>query len=73
MENPDRLLTTILVGNMIVNVVFGVLLGTRVLARMYGVIESTAGAYLAAVAVCTSVLVLFGEIMPKVVCILVNL
>ncbi|MCP4640844.1 MAG: HlyC/CorC family transporter [bacterium] len=67
MDRPGKLLTTILLGNMIVNVLIGVLLGTRtedLLETQFGLPVPLA--YLLAVAVCTSVLVLFGEIGPKV-------
>ncbi|HPJ99883.1 MAG TPA: CNNM domain-containing protein, partial [Candidatus Hydrogenedentes bacterium] len=68
MQTPGRLLTTILVGNTMVNVLISVLLGTRV--QLY--FERTFGwsrpvAYPAAVAACTAVLVFFGEISPKIV------
>jgi len=67
MEDPGRLLTTILVGNMIVNALIGVFLGARVervLSESIGMGE--AAAYALAVAVTTTVLVFFGEIAPKV-------
>ena len=67
MEDPGRLLTTILVGNMIVNALIGVFLGARVeqvLALSVGM--SDAAAFALAVAVTTIVLVFFGEIAPKV-------
>lgn len=66
MRDPSRLLSTLLVGNMLVNVLFAVFLGTRVERAMRVLVESPAAAYAAAVGVCTSVLVLFGEITPKV-------
>ena len=66
MEHPGRLLATVLVGNMIVNVLIGILLGTRVEDYFNAVLESEALAYVCAVAVCTSVLLFFGEITPKV-------
>lgn len=68
MQSPGRLLTTILVGNMTVNVLIAVLLGTRVqhyFEHAFG--WSTPLAYPAAVAACTTVLVFFGEISPKIV------
>ncbi|MFO7975223.1 MAG: hemolysin family protein [Candidatus Hydrogenedentota bacterium] len=68
MQSPGRLLTTILVGNMIINVLIAVLLGTRVqhyFEHAFG--WRTALAYPAAVAVGTAILVLFGEISPKIV------
>lgn len=66
MENPGRLLTTILVGNMIVNVLIGVLLGTRVQELMSRVFDSALASYVSAVAIVTAILVIFGEILPKV-------
>ncbi len=68
MQAPGRLLTTILVGNTMVNVLISVLLGTRVqlyFERAFG--WSRPVAYPAAVAACTVVLVFFGEISPKIV------
>lgn len=64
---PGQLLTTILVGNMIVNVLIGVLLGTRVAGLMEAYLQAEAWSYVASVAVVTGVLVLFGEITPKIV------
>lgn len=67
LEHPGRLLTTILVGNMIVNVLIAILLGSRVedlFLEAFG--WSVPTAYLAAVGVCTGLLVFFGEISPKV-------
>lgn len=67
MESPGRLLTTILVGNTIVNVLIGLTLGTRVESAMkaaWGVPEAVA--YLGAIVGVTAALVLVGEITPKV-------
>ncbi len=67
MEHPGRLLTTILVGNMTVNVLISILLGERVAEYLIGVLKlSQVVSYILAVLLCTYVLVLFGEIMPKV-------
>ncbi|MBX7255810.1 MAG: hemolysin family protein [Candidatus Hydrogenedentes bacterium] len=68
MDHPGRLLTTILVGNTIVNVLIGIFLGSHVqdLLSYYFPTLPEAGAYVLAVALCTSVLVFFGEISPKV-------
>jgi len=67
LDNPGRLLTTILVGNMLVNTIIGVVLGTRVKNLFeYALDLPTAAAYIAAVVVCTSALLFFGEITPKV-------
>jgi len=66
-DNPGRLLTTILVGNMIVNTLIGVILGTRVKDLFeYGVGLPAPAAYALAIAATTSVLLFFGEITPKV-------
>ena len=67
LDNPASLLTTILVGNMLVNVMIVIVLGTRA----SGAFEHVAGlsspaAYAAAIVTCTSVLLFFGEIVPKV-------
>jgi len=68
MQSPGRLLTTILVGNMIVNVLIAVFLGTRLQHYFEDAFGwSTAVAYPAAVAVGTTILVFFGEISPKIV------
>ncbi|HIJ65291.1 MAG TPA: HlyC/CorC family transporter [Candidatus Hydrogenedentes bacterium] len=67
LEHPGRLLTTILVGNMFVNVLIGVLLGTRTTDLFKDVLGlPPTAAYLLAVAACTAVLLLFGEILPKI-------
>lgn len=68
MDHPGRLLTTILVGNTIVNVLIGVFLGSHAQDMLHHYFPglSDAGAYVLAVALCTSVLVFFGEISPKV-------
>lgn len=68
LDSPGQILTTILVGNMIVNVSIGVILGTHV----EDLFRSTLGlrpaaSYVLAVAVTTAVLVLLGEIGPKIV------
>ncbi|GMU93210.1 MAG: membrane protein [Candidatus Hydrogenedentota bacterium] len=68
MEHPGRLLTTVLVGNMIINTLIGVLLGTRfedLLHFLYPDLHE-AFAYALAVGIVTSLLVFFGEIAPKV-------
>lgn len=67
LESPGRILTTILVGNMIVNVAIGVILGTRVEDMLRHLYEfPPALSYSLAVLATTGVLVLFGEIGPKV-------
>lgn len=68
MEHPGKLLTTILVGNTMVNVMIGVFLGARVelvFGEIWGFEEPMA--FLLAVLSTTGVLVIFGEIMPKIV------
>ena len=67
MESPGRLLTTILVGNTIVNVLIGTLLGARVedvFSKAWHLSDGLA--YLYAILLVTFTLVFFGEITPKV-------
>lgn len=67
MEHPGRLLTTILVGNMLINVLISILLGTRVehtLSAFFGWPDPVP--YVVAVTLVTLVLVFFGEILPKI-------
>lgn len=67
LDSPGQILTTILVGNLIVNVTIGVVLGTRVEAMLQDSFGWSAPlAYAVAVGATTAVLVLFGEITPKV-------
>ncbi len=76
MEYPGRFLSTVLVGNTIVNVLIGILLGTRVESAFDDFLRGlrpdaggevhSATAYFAAVTITTTLLVLFGEILPKV-------
>lgn len=66
MAHPGNLLTTILMGNCIVNVLLGVVFAARVeiiLATRW----NPALAYAAAVLLATAVLVFFGEVLPKLV------
>lgn len=68
MRRPGDLLTSILMGNSIVNVLVGVLLATPSHAYFEGVLQWSAGtSYVAAVTATTTVLVFFGEILPKLV------
>lgn len=67
LDDPGRLLTSILVGNMLVNTLIGVTLGTRI----KDVFEFSFGlpapvAYLMAIVLTTGALLFFGEITPKV-------
>lgn len=67
LDHPGGLLTTILVGNMLVNTLIGVTLGTRVKdAFEFAAGLPTPAAYLTAVIVTTGALLFFGEITPKV-------
>jgi len=67
LDDPGGLLTTILVGNMLVNTLIGVVLGTRVKDYFHLSADlSPLAAYGAAIAVTTGVLLFFGEILPKV-------
>jgi CBS domain containing-hemolysin-like protein len=68
MRHPGDLLTSILMGNSIVNVLIGVLLATPAHTFFEGVLGMTAAtSYVAAVASTTTVLVFFGEILPKLI------
>lgn len=73
MDHPGRLLTTILMGNMIVNVLIGVFLGTRVEAVFGYFGLSVSASFVSAVIVTSIVLVLFGEILPKVLAVRTNI
>lgn len=67
LDDPGRLLTTILVGNMLVNTLVGVTLGTRIKDVFeFSLGIPAAGAYLTAVVLTTGALLFFGEITPKV-------
>ncbi len=67
MEQQGRLLTTILVGNIFINVLIGVLMGSRVEQLFqYSFGLSPFIAYPVAIAVATGSIVFFGEILPKV-------
>ncbi len=73
MQHPNRLLITILIGNMIVNVLISVFLP----ANMEHVFEHVFHvppfwAYFLTVVVSTFILVFFGEIMPKVVAVRIS-
>lgn len=73
MDHPGRLLTTVLVGNMIANVLISVLLPARVerlLAEVGGM--PAVPAYVVTVCLCTAALVFFGEITPKIVAVRIN-
>jgi magnesium and cobalt exporter, CNNM family len=68
LEHPSRLLTSILIGNMFVNVIISIMLPQR----MERVIEATTGlppqpSYFLTIGLSTLILVLFGEVTPKVV------
>jgi len=68
MEHPGRLLTTILISNLVVNILIGVSFGTRAEDMFMDIFPGLPrpGAFALAVFLCTSLLVLFGEIAPKV-------
>jgi putative hemolysin len=71
MEHPSNLLTTILMGNCIVNVLLGVVLATRVEEALEKSMTFAGAAgpvlsYALAVTITTGLLVFFGEITPKV-------
>jgi len=64
-EMPEKLLSTILVGNNMVNVTI-VLLSAFLSARMFDFTESPALGFLFQAVIITFLLLFFGEIMPKV-------
>ena len=67
MEKPSDLLTTILMGNSIVNVLLSVVLATRVEELFSDVLSlPPVAAYILAVLIGTGALIFFGEITPKV-------
>ena len=66
MQHPGDLLTSILTGNSIVNVLLGVVLAAR-LAEFLEQRLPPAAAYALAVALGAGVLVFFGEVMPKLI------
>lgn len=68
MEHPGRLLTTILIGNMIVNTLTGVVLGSRAESFLGELIPTLhpVASYALAVAIVTLILVFAGEISPKI-------
>lgn len=68
MEHPGRLLTTILIGNMIVNTLIGILLGARAESFLGELIPTLhpVASYAIAVTIVTLILVFIGEISPKV-------
>ncbi len=67
MEQPGGLLTSILVGNMVVNVLISVMLPARV-ERLFsvGLHAPPALSYAGSLCTCTVILVFFGEITPKI-------
>lgn len=68
LEHPGSFLTTVLVGNTIVNITIGVVLGTRMKDLMESVfLAPPALAYTVAAFAGTGVLVLLGDIIPKVI------
>lgn len=66
LDEPGRFLTTILVGNMLVNTLIGVVLGSRLNDSFEALGMGAAAASSATIALCTGVLLVFGEILPKV-------
>lgn len=73
MAHPGQLLITILIGNMIVNVLISVLLPTRIegiLEHVYNL--PPLAAYTSTVIASTFILVFFGEIMPKVIAVRIS-
>jgi len=73
MEHPGRLLTTILVGNTIINIMIALFLGARVEAIFVQLAGwEPALSFAVAVATTTLILVFFGEILPKVFAVRLN-
>ena len=74
MAHPGRLLTTILVGNTIINIMIGVFLGARVetILEVFTTLN-TAWSFVAAVSLTTIILVVFGEVLPKVLAVRWNI
>lgn len=72
-SHPGRLLTTILVGNTIINILIGIFLGARVetLFAKYTPLTGVAS-FASAVSVTTLVLVFFGEVLPKMIAVRFN-
>ena len=67
MDHPGNLLTSILMANSIVNVMLSVVLAAPVEQLILHKLEvPTAVSYILALVICTGVLVLFGEVFPKV-------
>jgi len=67
MEQPGALLATLLMGNTIVNVLLGAVLGEPMVEMFErSFLMPAARAYVLSVAVTTSALLLFGEVLPKV-------
>ncbi|NUM54266.1 MAG: HlyC/CorC family transporter [Candidatus Hydrogenedentes bacterium] len=68
MEHPGRLLTTILIGNMIVNTLTGIILGSRAEEFVRELVPTLhpVASYIIAVSIVTGLLVFIGEISPKV-------
>lgn len=68
MDHPGRLLTTILIGNMIVNLLTGIVLGSRAeeFLREFAPQLHPVASYVIAVSIVTGLLVFIGEISPKV-------
>ena len=67
LDSPGKLLTTILVGNMLVNTLIGVVLGTRIKDLFHeaaGIPSSVS--YALSIVITTSALLFFGEITPKI-------
>jgi CBS domain containing-hemolysin-like protein len=73
MEHPNRLLITILIGNMIVNVLISVILPARLEYTLSHSFQlEPAYSYTLTVILSTFILVVFGEITPKVIAVRMN-
>lgn len=67
LARPNRLLIAILVGNLVVNVALTGILGERIRQWCMDMQWTNVSAYLFATAVMTGILLIFGEITPKVI------
>ena len=64
-ENPKTLLATILIGNNFVNVTI-TLLATYIVSELFDMVNHPAAAFIMELVVVTSLVLIFGEIIPKI-------
>lgn len=67
MDHPGNLLTSILMGNSVANILLGVTLATPTKAFFDSLAVGPLSSYILSVICCTTIIVFFGEILPKVV------